>query len=122
MLPNADYKISYRRGYYADRPKTRQAAESSAEDPLIPLVGFGMPNFDQINYKVQAAPVQPQPAPDARRAGLNAEMEGPFTRYGVDVVVSVQGCAWKPLRTACGMGALRPCLSLTTGTAKLSIY
>jgi hypothetical protein len=52
-----------------------------------------MPNFDQITYKVQAAPVQPPPAPDARRAGLNAEMKGPFTRYGVDVVVSVQGFA-----------------------------
>jgi VWFA-related protein len=87
-LTDAGYKLSYRRGYYADKP-TRQSAESASEDPLIPLVGFGMPNFDQITYKIQAAPVHPQPALDARRAGLNTEMKGPFTRYGVDVVVSL---------------------------------
>jgi VWFA-related protein len=94
-LSNRDYKLSYRRGYYADKPETRQSSESAAEDPLIPLVGFGMPNFDQITYKIQAAPVHPQPAPDARRAGLNTEMKGPFTRYGVDVVVSLQGFTLK---------------------------
>jgi VWFA-related protein len=94
-LPNTDYKLSYRRGYYADKPEARESSESAAEDPLIPLVGFGMPNFDQITYKIQAAPVHPQPAPDARRAGFNTEMKRPFTRYGVDVVVSLQGFVLK---------------------------
>ncbi len=89
-LTNADYRLSYRRGYYADKP---EASQSAIEDPLIPLVGFGMPNFDQITYQIQASPVHPQPAPDASRAGLNTEMKGSFTRYGVDVVVSLQGFA-----------------------------
>jgi VWFA-related protein len=89
-LSNHDYKLSYRRGYYADKPETRQSAESGAEDPLIPLVGFGMPNFDQITYEIQANPLQPQPAQDARRAGLNTEWKGPFTRFGVDLAVSLQ--------------------------------
>jgi hypothetical protein len=92
-LSNRDYKLSYRRGYYADKPETRQSAESGAEDPLIPLVGFGMPNFDQITYEIQANPLQPQPAPDARRAGLNTEWKGPFTRFGVDLAVSLQNFA-----------------------------
>jgi hypothetical protein len=92
-IPRGDYKLSYRRGYYADAPEARQAAEDTANDPLIPLVGFGMPNFDQITYKIQASAVHPQPAPDARRAGLNTEMKGPFTRFGVDVVVSLQNFA-----------------------------
>ena len=39
-LSNHDYKLSYRRGYYADKPETRQSVESGDEDPLIPLVGF----------------------------------------------------------------------------------
>jgi len=94
-LTDADYKLSYRRGYYADKPETRQYAESASEDPLIPLVGFGMPNFDQITYKIQAAPLHPQPAPDAPRAGLSTEMKGPFTRYGVDVVVSLDDFAFE---------------------------
>jgi VWFA-related protein len=92
-IPKGDYKLSYRRGYYADRPEHRQPEEKSSDDPLIPLVGFGMPNFDQITYKIQASRLQPQPLPGASFAGLNTEMKGPFTRYGVDVVVSLQGFA-----------------------------
>jgi VWFA-related protein len=93
-LPHGDYKLSYRRGYYADKPQSVQAGAVS-DDPLIPLVGFGMPNFDQVTYKIQVAPVHPQPAPDAPRAGLNTEMKGPFTRYGVDVVVSLKDFAFE---------------------------
>lgn len=89
-LSNRDYKLSYRRGYYADKPASPAASEQSAEDPLIPLVGFGMPNFDQITYEIHANPLQPQPAPDARRAGLNTEWKGPFKRFGVDLAVSLQ--------------------------------
>jgi hypothetical protein len=38
--------------------------------------------------------VRPQPGPDAGRAGLNTELKGPFTRYSVDVVVSLQDFAF----------------------------
>jgi VWFA-related protein len=89
-LSNRNYKLSYRRGYYADKHQLPAAGEQSPEDPLIPLVGFGMPNFDQITYEIQAKPLHPQPAPDARRAGLNTELNGPFTRFGVDLAVSLQ--------------------------------
>ncbi len=92
-IPNESYKLSYRRGYYADKTEAPQAAEDAANDPLIPLVGFGMPNFDQITYQIQASPVQPQPTPKARRAGLNTELKGPFTRYGVDIAVSLENFA-----------------------------
>lgn len=92
-VPQGDYKLSYRRGYYADKPEARQAAEETANDPLIPLVGFGMPNFDQITYQIQASPVHPQPAIGAPRAGLNTEMKGPFTRYSVDIAVSLKDFA-----------------------------
>lgn len=92
-IPHADYKLSYRRGYYADKPEASQSGEENASDPLIPLVGFGMPNFDQISYKIQALPLRPQPAPNAPRAGLNTEITAPFTRFGVDVVVSLQDFA-----------------------------
>ena len=52
-----------------------------------------MPNFDQITYEIHANPLQPQPAADARRAGLNTELQGPFTRFGVDLAVSLQNFA-----------------------------
>ena len=47
-IPRGHYKLSYRRGYYADKPQTHQDSEDTANDPLLPLIGFGMPNFDQI--------------------------------------------------------------------------
>lgn len=92
-LKEGDYRLSYRRGYYADKPESPQTAEKTTEDPLISLVGFGMPNFDQIAYRIRAVPVQPQPAPKARRAGLNTELKGPFVRYGVDLAVSLRDFA-----------------------------
>lgn len=92
-LAEGSYRLSYRRGYYADKPESVQTAEKATEDPLISLVGFGMPNFDQITYKIRAVPVQPQPAPKVRRAGLNAELKGPFVRYGVDMAVSLRDFA-----------------------------
>lgn len=49
---------------------------------------------NQITYQIRARPVRPQPGPDATRAGLNTEMKGPFTRYGVDVVVSLEDFAF----------------------------
>ena len=94
-LSKGNYKLSYRRGYYADKPAAPSKSVEAADDPLIPLVGFGMPNFDQITYDVQAVPLQPQPAPDARRAGLNTELKAPFTRYGVDVSVSLRNFAFE---------------------------
>lgn len=92
-LPEGDYKLSYRRGYYADKPEGHQSTVDVPNDPLIPLIGLGMPNFDQITYQIEAAPVAPQPAPDTPRAGLNTELKGPFTRYGVNLLVSLDGFA-----------------------------
>ncbi len=88
----SSYKLAYRRGYYADKPLSDQAGERAGveDDPLIPLIGFGMPNFDQILYKIAVLPSNPQPAPNAARAGSNTELIAPFTRYRVDFAVSSQ--------------------------------
>ena len=67
-------------GLWASRVK------GAADDPLIPLIGFGRPNFDQI----AVMPSNPQPAADAARAGSNTEMKALFTRYGADFAISPQ--------------------------------
>ena len=92
-LPDDGYKLSYRHGYYADRPLPESASEEATEDPLVPLIGLGMPNFDQILYKVQVAPKNPQPAPNAPRAGTNTELKPPFTRYDVVFAVALPDIA-----------------------------
>lgn len=90
-LPKGDFKLSYRRGYYAEDPKAHQIAtdQQPTVDPLLPLVGFGMPDYSQILYKVRVLPMSPQPAPDAPIAGGNQDLKRPVTRYGVDFAVSV---------------------------------
>ena len=92
-LSSGKYKLSYRRGYYADKPRPESASAEEAEDPLIPLIGLGMPNFDQILYKVRVSPKNPQPAPNAARAGSNTELKPPFTRYDVEFAVSLKDIA-----------------------------
>jgi VWFA-related protein len=49
-----DYKLAYRRGYYAENAKfpVTEAAQKKS-DALLPLMGFGMPDFAQILFKVQ---------------------------------------------------------------------
>jgi VWFA-related protein len=73
------YSLSYRRGYFAvdrdhpadttnaGKPKMQKAAaQSTAEaDPLLPFMDLGMPESEQILYKVrvvQAAAVKGEPA------------------------------------------------------------
>jgi hypothetical protein len=79
------FNLAYRRGYYAD-DSTTAAAEMDAQ-PLRTLLKRGMPSSTQILYGVRVAPVTPQPAPDASRAGMNAKLTGPTTRYSVDFMV-----------------------------------
>lgn len=104
LAEGGDYKLSYRRAYYADKssgPKieheapvpAQRTAKQVEEDPLIPLVGFGMPNFSQLNYEIEATLIYPQPAPGARRAGTNTELPDPVIRYATDLSVFLQNFA-----------------------------
>jgi hypothetical protein len=43
-IPDDGYQLSYRRGYDADQPLPESASEEATEDPLMPLIGLGMPN------------------------------------------------------------------------------
>jgi VWFA-related protein len=108
-VADGSYKLAYRRGYYAEDAKATSAdaneeqaasgisggenergAKSAAQsDPLLELMQFGMPEFDQIAYRVQVTPEQP-PAPGARRAGANADLRGPVTRYRVDFAIPME--------------------------------
>jgi len=99
-LSEDNYKLSYRRGYYADSPQNQQSPkvqrsdeQQGDEDPLIPLVGFGMPNFDQLTYQIETKLIDPQPAPGAQRAGTNTELPDPVIRYSADLSVSLRNFA-----------------------------
>ncbi len=88
-VANNDYKLSYRRGYFADQPGYESTSAQGADDPLVPLIGLGMPDFDQILFKVQVVPKNPQPPANAKRAGINTKLKAPFTRYDVNFAVAL---------------------------------
>ncbi len=84
-LARGNYKLSYRRGYYADDSKASAPVARGQPDPLMPLMVRGMPDFADIIYRVRVAPLDPQPKDDAEIAGGNRSLKHPFIRYGVDV-------------------------------------
>jgi VWFA-related protein len=88
---SGNYKLVYRRGYYADDPAMPQETDQRAtNDPLLPLLSFGMPDFSQVVYNIHVEPVVPQPAPDSVRAGVNPYRKQRVTRYRVDFAMSAQ--------------------------------
>ena len=117
-ISDREYKLSFRRGYYADDSHRQKMAESDG-DPLIPLIGFGMPNFDQITYQVEAAPVQPQPAPGARRAGTNTELADPVIRYAADLAVSLRNFSLETAADGSRRGRLEVMLVAYDRTGKI---
>lgn len=117
-IPEQDYKLSYRRGYYADISQGQKMAESEG-DPLIPLIGFGMPNFDQITYQIEAALVHPQPALGARRAGINTELPDPVIRYATDLAVSLQNFSLETSADGSKRGRLEVMLVAYDRTGKI---
>ena len=92
-IPASDYKLAYRRGYFADKPLASAADGASNQDPLIPYIGFGLPDFDKIICKVEVSPTSPQPKKGAARAGANTELKEPVVRYGVNFAISVDDLA-----------------------------
>jgi hypothetical protein len=84
-------QLSYRHGYYADTPDTeKKNAEQVDADPLFPLLAFGMPNFDQIVFKLQLTVAAAKIGPNERPAGDNKELKGPLARYRAEFAVLPQ--------------------------------
>jgi hypothetical protein len=109
-LANSTYKLSYRRGYFADRPSYEATSQEGTDDPLVPLIGLGMPDFDQILFKVQLVPKNPQPPASARRAGNNTKLKAPFTRYDVNFAVALPDTSqWAQTPTAPAAAILKLC-------------
>jgi VWFA-related protein len=104
------YNLAYRHGYNADdMEKTGQSAASKSlkspnasgdhpdrtadPTPLRQLMARGMPSSTQILYGVRVLPATPQPEPTAKRAGYNAKLSDPTTRYTADFLID-----WKKVK------------------------
>jgi VWFA-related protein len=84
-VPDTKYKLAYRPGYNADDPSKIEAKANA--DPLREQMMLGMPNATQLLYGLRVMPAVPQPPANAPRAGKNAKLTGPTTRYSVDFMI-----------------------------------
>lgn len=88
-LASGKATLSYRRGYYAEELATAQASTTrQTTDPMMQLMGRNLPDYSQVLFKLLVKPTTPQPGPKAEHIGLNKEMKGPLTRYGIDFAVA----------------------------------
>lgn len=91
-------------------PGGPQSVQQTLEgDHLLGLMRFGMPDFDQIQYSVRAAPVDPQPPSGAPRAGANVALTGSITRFRVDFTIPLRELKLKSEQS----GVLHDVLQLT---------
>jgi VWFA-related protein len=86
-ITDGSYKLAYRHGYYAENANFADA-DAKKNDNLVPLMAFGMPDFDQILYKIQLTRAKPESS--AVVAGSNTELNNPRIRCGIDFAVSPQ--------------------------------
>ena len=84
-IPETKYKLAYRPGYNADDVSKMEAKADA--DPLREQMLLGMPNATQLLYGLRVTPAVPQPPANAPRAGKNAKLTGPTTRYVVDFMI-----------------------------------
>jgi len=85
-LSNPKYVLSYRRGYYASDSKAGLAT-SGAQDPLLPLMGFGLPDMAQLIYRLSVSPSSAGPSGKSGNAETN--LKGPKMHYALDFGVSL---------------------------------
>jgi VWFA-related protein len=104
------YRLAYRRGYYADKTNTVQAAAAKpvadpAPDPLSPFMHSGLPGSTQIPFtlRVERGTALPRAGPalttrnqvgNPGQGGDNANLKGTLTRYKVDLMVAARGLLW----------------------------
>ena len=96
-LATGNYKLAYRRGYYAADAKLVQASvDMQPSDPLRTYMDPGTPDSTQIPLALRIQPESPKsgvssstPAPN--RAGDNDNLRDPLRRYSVDFVVAARG-------------------------------
>lgn len=88
-LASGKATLSYRRGYFAEDLATAQAAAAKQNtDPLMRFMGRNLPDYSQILFKILVRSTVPRPGANAEHIGLNKEMKGPLTRYGIDFAVA----------------------------------
>jgi VWFA-related protein len=82
---SGNYTLFFRKRYFEQRQKdSNEARGTPGKNPLLPLMGHGLPNSGGIPYHLKVVPSATQPRPGSPRAGKNAGLSGQITRYDVE--------------------------------------
>ena len=84
-VTNGKYKLAYRQGYYATDPKS-DSASSGSQDPLLPLLGMGLPDLSQIVYTLRVSPAETQAQ---KPVGVSSPAKGPTIVCALDFGISL---------------------------------
>lgn len=110
-LHQSGYQLAYRRGYYADDAKSLQAAAAQpgpkpVVEPLSRFLRPGVPDSTQIPLTLRVlrgssrVAVGSTPTSSQTRVpeqgGDNPNLQGPVTRYKVDLMIPAQSLLWEP--------------------------
>jgi VWFA-related protein len=93
---SGSYRLFYRRGYFEDSSRAHASRSATPADPLRQLMDRGMPSFTELSYREKLEPTAVQPPPDAPRAGDNADLKPPFTRYSLNFALTPDGLGLVP--------------------------
>jgi len=113
------YDLSYRRGYFAidqDLPGSAQEMRNQAVrnlaahnpgsvDPLLPFMDLGMPQTQQILYKVLI-----QPIPAAQDAATGTAEKAALSRYSIDFAINRDDLRLRPEADGTHQGVLNEAL------------
>ena len=110
-LAAGDYKLDYRRGYFADDTgKMRPAESKSVSDPLKPAMARGLPNFAQIQYTARVVLSNHQPSSNTDRVGDNPNLKSTVKRFSVGLRIPANDLALRPAPDGSQHGSLEVAL------------
>ena len=92
-----NYTIFYRKRYFErTQRETAKAGGAPAKDPLLELMGRGMPDISEIPYRLKVVPAATQADARTPRAGDNGQLSGHLRRYSIGFQLQAGGLSQLP--------------------------
>ncbi len=85
-LADEDYKLYYRRDYYATDQRIGSGF-ATTRDPLFPLMNPGLPDMADLVYNLSVNPSNAKPS--TRSGQMLTDFKGPVAHYALDFAVSL---------------------------------
>jgi hypothetical protein len=95
-LDNAEYKLAYRRGYFADPPDKPSSHHPGEANLMVAASGHGAPLATQISFVARVLPasdplLEGVALTKGPMGNLAGTLKGPAHRYVVDLVLDLHG-------------------------------